>query len=166
MSNHERTFLNPEQAWQHYNLQRHPEWGGTNEVDRQLAEYGIASVEMPLTPDDFMAVSRGYDICLSECPDMLTQTALTTDQRYGSDVGHVRKEAKFDRRTGQQISDPKNYMHFNELAYPRWAESSRQWPQILRDFIADGYEIQHGLINLAKQQVRKLEDTHPNISQL
>ena len=166
MSNPERSFLSHEQASARYNLQHRPEVSRQSEVDRQLAEYGIACIEMPLRPDEFMALSRGYDICLRECPEVLARTALQVDQRFGGDAGHVRKDAKFDRRTGQQVSDPKNYMHFNEQAYPVWSDQFRRGPQILRDFIADGYEIHNTLITVARQQIQELEPTHPSISRL
>lgn len=155
-------FMDVEEARKFYRLE---EQGAlfASEVDQQLAEFGIATIEMPLNEGDFKQLLDGYAVCLGECPEVLTETSHNVDKRFGNHAGHERKERKFNH-SGKQIQDPKNLIHFNELARKRWGEQFKNGPKILQDFLADGYEIHNALIAVAKEQIESLEETHPNIS--
>lgn len=158
-------YMNPLDAYRHYELRRESGELRT-ELEKALAQEGIAAIEMPLSRDDFVRFSEGFEVCLKECPELLHQTASTIDTRFGSEVGYVRKDKKINRRTGQQVGDPKNYFHFSEPIRNRWDEQFRYGPKILQDFIKDGYEIHDTLIGVAKKQIAELEPTHLNISKL
>lgn len=158
-------FLSPSQAREHYDL-RLESTDRPTEIEQALASAGIAAIEMPLSAGDFAHLSQGFAVCLEECPELLQATAHTLDARYGGDAGYVRKEKKVNPRTGIQIGDPKHYFHFNEQARGQWHDQFAKGPQVLRDFLADGYEIHDGLITLARRNIAQLEETHPNISSL
>lgn len=158
-------FLSSGEARCEYGLRRN-DLAKENEIERVLRERGIAAIEMPLSADDFKRFSEGMAICLDECPEQLAETFYKVDGRYGSEAGYTRKEKKIDERTGLQKADPKSYFHFTEAAHRRWREQFACGPKVLRDFLADGYEIQDALIGLAKETVNELENTRPNISKL
>ncbi len=156
-------FMNPEEARKFYGLEERPLSLFASEAEEQLAEHGITTIEMPVSPDEFQQLLKGYEICLGECPEVLTDTYHEVDGRFGNEAGQVRKERKLSR-AGVQIQDPKNLIHFNEQARQRWGDEFKNGPKILRDFLADGYEIHNALISVAKHQFQELEATHPNIS--
>ena len=157
-------FLSPEQARATYDL-RIEQDNEPSEIERALAEQGIAAIQMPLSPSDFHQLSEGFALCIEECPELLTQTDITFDHRFGMEAGYTRKERKVSR-SGIQISDPKSYMHFSEQARDVWKERFAKGPQILKDFLADGFEIQDALITVAKSTIAELENTHPGSSEL
>lgn len=157
-------YISPSQAIDRYNLTAKPE--NLTEIGTELARHGIAAIEMPLSSDDFRRLSDGLAICINECPELLYATAQTIDSRYGSEVGYTRKEKKIDQRTGLQTADPKHYFHFSESIRPVWRDKYRHAPNILRDFLEDGYEIHDALISVAKHTVKELEPSHPNATQL
>jgi len=158
-------FLNPIEGRDRYSLNI-DHTATTSDMEQALAWEGIAAIEMPLSAADFERFSEGYAVCIEECPELLVETAHRVDNRFGNEVGHVSKERKINERTGLQISDAKNYFHFNELARTRWQEQFAKGPKVLRDFLANGYEIQDALVSVAKQSIGQLDATHPNISQL
>ncbi len=158
-------FLSPHQAREKYNLYT-VETDNQSEIEHALIEQGIAAIEMPLSADDFAHLSNGFAVCIKECPELLATTNYKIDHRFGAEAGYVRKERKISPRTGLQMSDPKNYFHFNETSRRRWCEQFAQGPKILRDFLEDGYEVHDALIAVAKRQISELEASHPNISQL
>lgn len=158
-------YLSPDQAYESYQLK--PDMGAERSATEQLLEaMGIAAIEMPLSSDDFQRLSHGMAICIEECPDLLTDTFYKADSRYGGEVGYVRKEKKFDKRTGLQTDDPKHYFHFMERSRDYWRDKFASGPKALRDFLEDGFEIHDAMISVAKQTVAELENTHPNMSQL
>lgn len=165
MDDRER-FLTPAEAREYYNLAPAQDSERASEADKQLAEYGIAAIEMPLSPDDFKHLSQGYAICLEECPELLANTFVTLGERYRAQAGHVRKETAIDAASGIQTADGKNYIHFTEAARPIWQEQFASGPRILRDFLSDGYEIHNCLIQLARTHVADFEVTHPNLGEL
>ncbi len=156
-------FLSPNQAVERYGL-RTEKTSNESEIEIALRENGIAAIEMPLSPEDFKRFSQNFAVVLEECPQQLKETVYTADTRYGGEVGYTRKEMKFEN--GIQIADPKNYFHFTENAKDHWRDKFRKGPQVLRDFLEDGYEIHDALIGVAKQTVNALENTHPNASSL
>lgn len=157
-------YLRPQQAVEKYGLKTEKE--NVSEVGEALAKHGIVAIEMPLADADFKRLSEGFKVCLEECPELLTLTAHAVDTRYGSEVGYTRKEKKVDKRKGIQTADPKNYFHFSEAARPTWQEQFRQGPQVLRDFLSDGYEVHDALLSVAKRTTDALEPSHPGISRL
>lgn len=158
-------YLSPRQAWEQYKLRTVIDTKETA-IERELRENGIAAIEMPLSPDDFKRFSEGFAIALDECPDQLRDAFHTADPRYGGEAGYTRKETKFDQRTGYQTADPKNYFHFTESARTRWREQFAHGSKVMRDFLEDGFEIHDALIGVAKETVKQLDETHPNISKL
>jgi hypothetical protein len=158
-------YLSPTQAVERYNLRAESDQN-LSEVGKELAEHGIVAIEMPLSSDDFRHLSEGFAVCLDECPELLRTTTRTIDSRYGSEVGYTRKEKKLDQRTGLQVGDPKNYFHFSESIRPEWRETFRNGPQVLRDFLEDGFEIHDALLSVAKEQTAELETSHPNMPKL
>ncbi len=158
-------YLSPDQAYENYQLK--PDMSAERSATEQLLEtMGIAAIEMPLSSDDFQRLSHGMAVCIEECPDLLTDTFYKADSRYGGEVGYVRKEKKFDKRTGLQTDDPKHYFHFMERSRDYWRDKFASGPKALRDFLEDGFEIHDAMISVAKQTVAELENTHPNMSQL
>ena len=105
MAEFEQRFLSPAEARRDYELAS-PTRAETGEFAQSLEKEGLACVELSLSPDDFARLSEGYGVCLGETPELLAQTYVKLDSRYGSEAGHVRKEAKFDSE-GQQISPKK-----------------------------------------------------------
>ncbi|HUB94022.1 MAG TPA: hypothetical protein VMB52_05975 [Verrucomicrobiae bacterium] len=158
-------FLSPAEAHGTYDLVVN-EVAPQSAMEQVLAREGIAAIEIPLALNDFARLSEGYAVCLEACPDILAQTTGLVDSRFGGDVGHVRKVKKIDPQTGLQVSDPKNLFHFNERVRESWRERFAHGPQILRNFLADGFEIQDSLIGVAEREIARLESTHPNISHL
>lgn len=136
-----------------------------SEVDRQLAEGGIAKIEMNLSPQDFQRLTSGLDVCIAECPELLSTTYHLVDPRRDSTAGYVRKDRKINQ-AGVQIEDPKSLFHFAETARQHWGDQLKHGPQIIKDFLADGFEIQNVLLGIARQQVQTIEPSHPNISKL
>ena len=158
-------YLSPEQAYEKYELKLEPT-AKRSAVEKLLEKAGIAAIEMPLSTDDFQRLSHGMSVCIEECPDQLAETFYEADARYGGEVGYVRKEKKFDRRTGLQTDDPKHYFHFMERSRDYWRDKFATGPKALRDFLEDGFEIHDAMIGVAKRTVSELENTHPNMSQL
>jgi len=158
-------YLSPEQAYERYGLQ-HNLKAEQSVTEKLLESMGIAAIEMPLTTDDFQHLSHGMAVCINECPELLQETFYRADPRYGGEVGYVRKEKKFDKRTGLQTEDPKHYFHFMENSRSYWRDKFAKGPKVLRDFLEDGFEIHDAMISVAKRTVSDLENTHPNISQL
>lgn len=157
-------YLSPKQAVENYNLSTYGD--GLSEFGRELAEHGIAAIEMPLSSEDFKRLSEGFAVCINECPELLKSTNRTIDRRYGSEVGYTRKDKKIDTRSGLQAADPKNYFHFSESVRSQWRSELETGPKILRDFLEDGYEIHDALLGVAKKNISYLEPSHPNISNL
>ena len=158
-------YLNPNQAREKYALTSETD-NPTSEIDRALQEQGIAAIEMPLSPDDFKRLSAGFAVCIDEFPQLLAATNRKIDNRYGSEVGYTRKEKKIDDRTGMQTSDPKNYFHFSESVRDHWRDQFAHGPQVLKDFLSDGYEIHDALVSVARDTISELEGSHPNMSRL
>ncbi len=134
-----------------------------SETHRQLAERGIATIEMPLTESDFKSLLDGYEICIEEFPELLKATYHKVDRRFGNEAGHIRKEAKYNPRLERQTADPKNSIHFNEYARARWMEQFSNAPSEFRAFLDAGNEIHNGLIAVAKRQFELLDETHRGI---
>lgn len=134
------------------------------QLDLDLLENGIAIIEMPLSDSDFEVLLKGYEVCIQEIPEILSQTRHKVDSRFGNEAGHERKLRKISRTTNRQIQDPKNLIHFNEMARIRWEQEFADGPKILKSFLTDGYEIHNALIQLAKTQFEILEETHPGIT--
>lgn len=158
-------YLSPEQTWEHYGLKT-DRLAKESEIERALREHGIAAIEMPLSPDDFKRFSEGFAVALEECPDQLKKTFKRVDNRYGSEAGYTHKNVKFDKDTELQVADAKDYFHFTESMRDTWREKFARGPKVLRDFLEDGFEIHDALLNVAKDTVAELENTHPNISKL
>lgn len=158
-------YLSPKQAYEAYKLNPNREAKRTA-TEVLLEKTGIAAIEMPLSADDFQQLSNGMAVCINECPDLLAETFYKADTRYGGEVGYVRKEKRFDQRTGLQTDDPKHYFHFMENSREYWRERFSKGPKILRNFLEDGFEIHDAMIGVAKRTVAELENTHPNMSQL
>ncbi len=157
-------YLSPQHAAEQYGLKTEQP-SHESEIEKALRENGISAIEMPLSPEDFARFSNNFAVVLDECPNIMADTFYKADNRYGSEAGYTRKETKFDT-SGVQIADSKNYFHFTEKAKNHWREKFARGPKVLQDFLEDGYEIQDALIGVAKQTVRELENTHPNISNL
>lgn len=155
-------FMEVEAARRHYGLEEHGSLFAS-EVDRQLYEDGVASIEMPIAAGDFETLLDGYEICIGECPDLLKQTFHPVDNRFGNEAGHVRRNKKYDR-AGRQTQDGKNFIHFNEHASRRWREEFADAPKVLRDFLAAGCEVHEALIRVSENAIGQLEETHPNIT--
>ncbi len=135
-----------------------------SEIDRQLIETGVGKIVMPVSISDFQQLLSRFETCINEVPHLLEQTKHKVDMRFGNEAGFERKKQKVDRTTGLQSQDAKSLMHFNENARRRWQEEFSNAPAEFTKFMADGYEIHNGLVNVAKQQMIELEETHPNIS--
>lgn len=133
-----------------------------SELDKQLAENRIASIQMPIGETDFAQLIDAYKVCIAEAPEFLAQTSHRVDARFGSDAGYERKERKL-RPDGTQIQDPKHLMHFNGYARKRWNDEFINSPRIFRDFLSVGHEIHDALANIVKNSLVDLEETHPNI---
>lgn len=158
-------FLSPKQAYERYELSK-PNIEPQSEIERALYGAEIAAIEMPLKPDDFQRLSHGFDVALSEFPDLMKETFCKFDTRYGSEAGYTRKRARVNASTGLQESDPKDYFHFTESMRSYWREQFANGPKVLRDFLEDGFEIHDGLITVARNVVTAQESTHPHMSQL
>lgn len=158
-------YLSPQQARETYNLRNNAE-APRSELEKQLEAFGIASIEMPLSADDFQRLSHGMAVCIEECPVQLTETFYQADSRYGGEVGYVRKEKKVDLRSGLQTDDPKHYFHFMERSRDHWRNKFAKGPKVLRDFLEDGFEVHDAMITLAKKTVDQMENTHPNVGDL
>lgn len=157
--------MSPAQAYEQYGLRTDMQ-AERSTLENELERHGIAAIEMPLSAADFQRLSEGMAVCIDECPDLLSQTFYTADPRYGGEVGYVRKEKKFDSRTGLQTDDPKHYFHFMENSRDHWRSSFASGPKVLRDFLEDGFEIHDAMIGLAKTVVKDMEHTHPGIGNL
>lgn len=158
-------FLSPKEAYRHYELKTERPHQ-KSEVESELEKHGIAAIEMPLSSDDFRKLSTGMAVCIEECPEELAKTFYKADPRYGGEVGYVRKVKKYDIRSGLQTDDPKHYFHFTEQSREYWMDRFATGPKILRDFLADGFEIHDAMINVARLVVTEMENTHPGISRL
>ncbi len=158
-------FLSPAQAWEQYELSSQAA-EPQSEIERALAEAGIAAIDMPINPDDFQRLSQGFEVALGECPNLMQETFQEFDTRYGSEAGYLRREAKIDPQTGLQLSDPKSYFHFTESMRGQWREKFAKGPKVMRDFLKDGFEIHDGLLTVARRVVAEQENTHPNMSRL
>lgn len=158
-------YLSPDQAYERYALQKKHN-AERSPTEQLLENMGIAAIEMPLSSDDFQRLSHGMAVCIEECPDLLAETFYKADPRYGGEVGYVRKEKKFDARTGLQTDDPKHYFHFMERSRDNWRNTFAKGPKVMRDFLEDGFEIHDAMIGVAKRTVTELENTHSNMSQL
>lgn len=159
-------FLHPKQAYETYGLHVDMDDTGHSEIEQALAETGIAAIEMPLSSSDFERFSHGFATVIDECPELLAETAVRLDGRYGSEVGYTRKEGKVDPESGLQMTDPKSFFHFSERIRNDWRERFANGPKVLRDFLEDGFEIHDALIGVGRQVISELEVGHPNISQL
>jgi hypothetical protein len=157
-------FIGVEAARHRYELQPPIPTLFDSVIEQQLAERGIAAIEMPVTPGDFETLLEGYAVCLGECPDQLLATFHHVDSRFGNEAGQVRKERKYNASLQQQTQDPKDLFHFNEYASRRWGEEFADAPQVLKDFLANGQEIHQALITVANQQFNALTQTHPGIA--
>lgn len=138
----------------------------TPHVVASLRQTGVVKIESPLTADDYREVANTFRACVEECPAALAKTYHPVDRRFGNEAGFVRKERKFNPKTGQQVQDPKNLFHFNEQARARWTEQFRLAPSELRKFLDYGYEIHATLLHVARLAiVDQLETTHPGITE-
>ncbi len=158
-------FMGPEAARQHYGLTVLP-YDNATELDRTLALDQVAKIAMPIGDAEFKELTDSYEGCIEECPDVLAKTFYILDSRYGNEVGNVRKEMKVDPQTGQQIEDPKNYIHVTEGAIDRWWEQFKRGPKSFREFLDISHDRHLRLIGVAKEQIAQLEETHPGISEL
>lgn len=158
-------YLSPKQAYEQYNL-KPDTTAERSELELQLEGFGIATIEMPLSADDFKALSHGMAVCIEECPDILSETFYEADLRYGGEVGYVRKDKKVDKRSGLQTADPKHYFHFLEKSRDHWRSKFSRGPKVLQDFLEDGFEVHDAMIGVAKRTVTEMENSHPGMSQL
>lgn len=158
-------FLSPSQARGKYNLES-KYFAPRSEIEQALMREGIATVEMPLSTDDFTHLSDSMAVCAKEFPEFLAQTFHSPDTRYGGEAGFVRKEKKFDETTGLQVADGKSYFHFTETARYRWREQFAGSVKDVRDFLEDGFEVHDILVGVAKAIVSDLESSHPNMNRL
>ncbi|HSH56055.1 MAG TPA: hypothetical protein VK983_04485 [Candidatus Limnocylindrales bacterium] len=158
-----RGFMTTNEARRFYDLQ-YVDSPDASPLDRELTESGIVKIRMPLTDGDFEELISQYEDCIDVCPQELGRTYYQLDERFGNEVGHQRKEQKVDPKTGLQVADPKNFMHFTEGAENHWRQQFRNAPSGLLRLIAIGTEIQHELIKVGEQTYQQLEATHPNIT--
>lgn len=158
-------YLSPKKAYEQYDLRLDPD-AERSELEKSLESSGIAAIEMPLSSDDFQKLSQGMAVCIEECPDTLAETFYQADPRYGGEVGYVRKDKKYDRRTGIQTDDPKHYFHFMENSRDYWRTRFKKGPKVLRDFLEDGFEVHDAMIQVAKKTVTEMENSHPNMNSL
>lgn len=134
-----------------------------SDLETELIANAVGRIAMPVTPQTFEEVIKLFDAAVEECPGHLEQTVAKTDQRFGNDIGYVRKEAKYNKQ-GQQYQDAKNLFHFNELAPGYWGPLLKNAPRPLQDFLQSGYDLHRELIRTAKDTLLQVEGTHPAIS--
>lgn len=161
----QRPLFTPEQARQAYQL--HTAGGRlfASDVDNQLHENGIAQIHMPLSSGDFQQLTRVFDDCVDEFPDLLQTTYHTVDDRMNNSAGYVRKEQKINQAQ-RQIQDPKSLFHFSESARTRWGAQFPHAPRQLRNLFSAGFEAQNALLGIARAHITGLNETHPNIEKL
>ncbi len=158
-----QTFMSVQEAREYYDLFTR-DASHASPLDQELAANGLAKIAMPLKDGDFEQLASSYKDCIDDCPSELGKTYYLRDHLYGNDVGHQRKEQKIDSRTGLQIADPKNYIHFTEGCKERWGEQLATGPRSLQQLFKIGHEIHQVLRNVARDTLLELEGTHPNIT--
>ncbi|MDB5184755.1 MAG: hypothetical protein JWN38_563 [Candidatus Saccharibacteria bacterium] len=156
------TLLTSAEGREVYNLPAATLPNDASEVELALAEDGVARIDMPLSGSDFERLTTAFDICTSEFPQLLPPY-FDVDARKGHEAGYRRKDLKLNR-SQQQIADPKNIFHFSELARNRWDETHADAPDMLRQFLDDGFEIQNILLGVVREHLERLEASHPNMS--
>lgn len=154
-------FLTPNEAVREFGL-RTQESLLPADCDIELEQRGIAAIEMPISDGDFAELARGFDICIDECPELLTATQYVVDGRFGNEAGYKRKDAKYV--DGVQTEDPKSLIHFNELSRERWKAQFKNPPQIFKEFLDAGYEIHNALISVARNTFNEIDVTHPGLA--
>lgn len=157
-----RLLMDPFEACERYKLETREPSLFASELERDLITQKVGRVAMPVSHPDFEHVLASFETCIEEVPELMRQTSYVVDIRLGGDAGYVRKELK--EKDGRQIDDPKSLFHFNEAANQRWVEEFAHAPQILREFLRDGRELQQELLVVSRNAVLELEDTHPNIT--
>ena len=160
-----QALMSSAEARHHYELLKPAPAPEASQVDQQLLERGIARIAMSLNEGDFQRLTTGFEASIATCPDLLADSYHIVDERLGNSAGYVRKERKINA-AGRQIEDPKSLIHFTESAHDRWNVQYKTAPKVLREFLADGREVQNELLNIAKRQLLGLETTHPNLSRL